>query len=82
MRGSWTCSPQPQATHGSKPASGSLVVLMAMVTWREGSTPVPEAASPASPASEDEHADSASAPAMPVPARNDRLVKARSFFAM
>ena len=78
MRGSWTCSPQPQATHGSKPASGSLVVLMAMVTWREGSTPEPEA--PASPVFE--HAESASAPAMPAPARNDRLVKARPLFAM
>ena len=80
MRGSWTCSPQPQATHGSKPASGSLVVLMAMVTCREGSTPVPEAASPASPVFE--HAESASAPAMPEPARNDRRVKAGSFCAM
>ena len=55
---------------------------MAMVTWREGSTPAPEAASPASPVSEDEHADSASAPATPVPARNDRLVKAKPLFAM
>ena len=82
MSGSWTCSPQPQATHGSKPASGSLVVLMAMVTWREGSTPEPEAAAPSSPAPALEHAESASAPAMPEPVRNDRLVKARSFFAI
>ena len=80
MRGSWTCSPQPQATHGSKPASGSLVVLMAMVTRREGSTP--EAAAPSSPAPSLEHAESASAPAMPEPVRNDRLVKARLLFAM
>ena len=79
MRGSWTCSPQPQATHGSKPASGSLVVLMAMVTWRVGSTPEPGTA-PSSPALE--HAESASAPAMPEPVRNDRLVKERPLFAM
>ena len=38
MSGSCTCSPAPQPTQGSKPPSGSLVVLMAMVTWCFAST--------------------------------------------
>ena len=33
MSGSCTCSPQPQATQGSKPAAGSELGLMAMTTW-------------------------------------------------
>ena len=38
MSGSCTCSPQPQSTQGSKPADGSFSELMAIVTWRVGST--------------------------------------------